>query len=163
MEWLAAIDWGDDLYRLGLLLLSAVLGGAIGLERELRGKAAGLRTHIFIAVAATLFMILGRVLIAGFELAEGNAANVTPDPTRTMHAVIVGISFIGAGTIIQRGGASVAGLTTAASIWLVAAIGIAVAVGQWPLAIMVTVLALIVLIVLGWVEQRLGKTFDRSK
>ena len=158
-----AIAWMEQLYWLGLLLLSALLGGLIGLEREWRGKPAGLRTHMFIAMAATVFMLLGRIVVTRFA-PDAEAETVAADPTRVMHAVIVGISFIGAGTIIQRGGDRlVAGLTTAASIWLVAAIGIAVAVGQWPLAVMVTALALVVLIALGWVERWLGKSFDKPR
>jgi putative Mg2+ transporter-C (MgtC) family protein len=162
MTLLAAIEWAQTLHGVGLLVLSALLGGAVGAEREWRGKPAGLRTHIFIAVAATLFVILGQIVVT--SAAPADTDRLAADPTRIMHAVIVGISFIGAGTIIQRGGDQrVAGLTTAASIWLVAAIGIAVAIGQWLLAIAGTALALVVLIALGWVEYRFGKTFDRLK
>lgn len=165
MTLLTEIVWGnwlDALQTLGLLVLSGALGGLIGAEREWRGKPAGLRTHIFIAIASTVFMLLGQSVVTRFG-DPAAADSVAADPTRVMHAVIVGISFIGAGTIIQRGTTMVAGLTTAASIWLVAAIGIAVAVGQWPLAVMVTILALIVLVALGAVERRLGKPFDQPK
>jgi putative Mg2+ transporter-C (MgtC) family protein len=156
------IDWLAQLHYFGLLLLSTFLGGAIGLERELRGKPAGLRTHMFIALAATLFMLLGRALVT--QTGEGSGDAIAADPTRIMHAVVVGISFIGAGTIIRPGDSTrVAGLTTAASIWLVAAIGIGVAVGQWVLAAGVTVLALAVLIGLRRIEKRVGRRFDRPR
>jgi putative Mg2+ transporter-C (MgtC) family protein len=156
-----SIDWWQQLHWFGLLLLSTLLGGAIGLERELHGKPAGLRTHIFISLAATLFMLLGQSLVAQFAGMASSSGEVAADPTRIMHAVVVGISFIGAGTIIRPvDDGRVAGLTTAASIWLVAAVGIGVAIGQWVLAIGVTLIALIVLIGLGAIEHRIGKPFD---
>ena len=147
-------NWGLQLHQLGLVALAGLLGGVLGLEREFAGKPAGLRTHIFIAAAACLFMVLGRTMIVGFT-AQG-AEGIDADPIRVMQAVLVGISFLGAGTIIEHRGARIEGLTTAASMLVIAGIGIAVAIGQLVLAVSVTLLALLVLVVLGWIEKRVG-------
>ncbi|HET7273730.1 MAG TPA: MgtC/SapB family protein, partial [Longimicrobiaceae bacterium] len=111
---------------LGRLLLAALLGGLIGLERELSSKPAGLRTNLLICVGATLLMELSLTVAA-----EANAANLAAgvafraDPARIAAQIVTGIGFLGAGTIMQARG-SVVGLTTAATIWVVAAIGMAV-------------------------------------
>jgi putative Mg2+ transporter-C (MgtC) family protein len=124
----------------GSLLLATVLGGAIGLERELRGKAAGLRTNILICTGATLFSELS-ILMAG----------PTGDPTRIAAQIVTGVGFLGAGTILRsRGGIS--GLTSAATIWLVAAIGVAVGAGAWLEAAGAALLVVLTLASLRWVE-----------
>ena len=133
---------------LGALLLASVLGGAIGLERELSGKPAGFRTNLLICVGATL--------LTEMSVAIGNMA-VNPansDPGRIAAQIVSGIGFLGAGTIIQAKG-SVIGLTTAATLWVVSAIGIAVGAGQFVEAIGTTVLVLVALLLLGKVEARL--------
>jgi putative Mg2+ transporter-C (MgtC) family protein len=127
------------------LVLAAVLGGAIGLQRELWHKAAGLRTHLFICFGSALFTILS------FQL-----ANVYPgDHTRIAAQIIPGIGFIGAGSILHARG-SVTGLTTAATIFVVASIGMAAGGGLYLPAIFSTVLILICLSLLGVLEVRLG-------
>ncbi|WP_163575748.1 MgtC/SapB family protein [Halomonas faecis] len=136
----------DILSRLGV---ATGLALAVGLERELRGKPAGLRSHMLVALGAAAFIIVGMEILHTMPQGD-DAARI--DPTRIIEGVIGGIGFLGAGTII-RSGASVQGITTGASIWLAGAIGIAAGVRQFPLAIMVTVLALIIVIVLGHFER----------
>jgi putative Mg2+ transporter-C (MgtC) family protein len=125
-----------DLTRITLrLLIAGVLGGLLGYERERKGKAAGLRTHMLVALGAALFVLIP--LQAGAEIKE---------MTRVLQGVVVGIGFLGAGAIIKVVEHEEAtGLTTAAGIWLTAAIGIAAGMGQESLAILSTVLALIIL------------------
>lgn len=118
------------------LLLASGLGAAVGYERERAGKPAGLRTHILISLGAALFTL---VSIYGFGA-------TTNDASRIAAGVVTGIGFIGAGAIIHGGEGIVAGLTTAASIWTAAAIGLAVGTGMYLLAIVATILVLIVLI-----------------
>ena len=126
---------------LARLTLAAVLGGVIGLERELKHRPAGLRTNMFICFGAAMFTILS------MELAQGNEA------TRIASQIIPGIGFIGAGSILREKG-GVTGLTTAATIFVVAAIGMAIGGGLYWLAIFATVLIYAALEILGWVERR---------
>ena len=114
------------------LSLAFVLGGVIGLEREKKGVSAGLRTHILVTVGAALVMLTS-LYIYGIYQAEGR----TIDPGRIAAGVITGIGFLGAGTII-RSKEGIHGLTTAASIWVSAAIGLAVGCGYFSAAIIVT-------------------------
>jgi putative Mg2+ transporter-C (MgtC) family protein len=116
-----SISDGELLLRLGL---TVVLCGAIGLEREARGQAAGLRTHILVGVGAALF-----TLVSAYAF-ESGAPGQRVDPTRIAAQIVTGIGFLGAGTIIQQG-LTVRGLTTAAAMWVVAAIGMAVGAGYY--------------------------------
>ncbi|MFW6346779.1 MAG: MgtC/SapB family protein [Halomonas sp.] len=136
----------DILARLGV---ATGLALAVGLERELRGKPAGLRSHMLVALGAAAFIIVGMEIMHTTSLDDSSARI---DPTRIVEGVIGGIGFLGAGSII-RSGASVQGITTGASIWLAGAIGIAAGVRHFSLAIMVTVLALVIVIVLGHFER----------
>ena len=140
-----------QLQTVGLVALAGLLGGVIGIEREIAGKPAGLRTHIFVCAASALFMALGQNIISQY----GEGSPVQPDPIRVMQSVVLGISFLGAGTIIQHGRSRIEGLTTAASVLLVAGIGIAVAIGEIITATSITTIMLLVLIVFGQVERRL--------
>ena len=117
------------------LSMATLLGGAIGAFREREGKAAGLRTHILVSVGSALFMLISI-----------GAASQQPgaDITRIAAQVVTGIGFLGAGMII-RAGRSVLGLTTAASVWVVSAIGLAAGAGLMKEAVVATVLAVIVL------------------
>jgi putative Mg2+ transporter-C (MgtC) family protein len=116
------------------LLLAAVLGMAIGAEREYVGKPAGMRTYALVALGATLFTIISQY---GFSQGEG-----TIDTTRIAAQIVTGIGFLGAGVIIlQRG--HVTGLTTASGLWVAAAIGMAVGVGMYIVAIVSTIIALV--------------------
>jgi putative Mg2+ transporter-C (MgtC) family protein len=129
----AHIGWPEVLLR---LFVAAVLGGAIGLERELRERQAGLRTHLVVSVGAALFTLVSAYGFTGFD---GKV-----DPTRIAAQIVTGIGFLGAGAIIRQG-LSVRGLTTAASLWLVAAIGMAAGAGYWDGALIATLGALLVL------------------
>ncbi len=125
----------------GEIVLATFLASLVGLERELAGKPAGLRTHMLVAASATLLVTLGNFIVLEFEFPEF----VRTDPVRIIEAIIVGISFLGAGTILQRERQGrVEGLTTSASLLSVAAIGIAVALRLFVLSIATTVLILIV-------------------
>ncbi|MGZ9587320.1 MgtC/SapB family protein [Paenibacillus marinisediminis] len=147
----AAVNpWVIDNVTLTLrLLLAMLLGGLVGLEREQANHPAGLRTHILVCLGSALIMLLS---IYGFSqfVSEGN---VRVDPARLATAVITGIGFLGAGTIIFTG-KSIAGLTTAASLWVVAAIGLAVGAGFYYAAIITTILVLVNLFVFSKLEKR---------
>lgn len=133
----STLDWPDVLLR---LFVAAVLGGAIGLERELRERQAGLRTHLVVCVGAALFTL---VSAHGFDLLT-EQGRVVADPTRIAAQIVSGIGFLGAGAIIRQG-LSVRGLTTAATLWLVAAIGMACGAGYWDGALIATLGALLTL------------------
>ena len=123
------------------VLLAAGLGAVLGIEREMRHKPAGLRTQILIAIGAALFTIVSMPLTNG----NGESAD------RVAAQVVTGIGFLGAGAILRHGG-SVQGMTTAATIWVNAAIGMTAGAGAYGLAIATTVLALAALLVLPYVE-----------
>lgn len=135
------------------LVVAAVLAGAVGWERETAGKSAGFRTHIFVGMGAALFVALGGPMIETFE--RHGADVIRLDPIRLIEAVVAGISFLGAGTIfVSRGRQRVVGLTTAASLWVTAGIGIAAALERYFLAGGATVLALLILHVLLPLSER---------
>ena len=127
------------------LLLAVLLGGAVGIERELKGKPAGLRTNILICIAAVLFTTLS------IRLSQGRG-----DPGRLAAQILTGVGFIGAGTILHTRGA-VTGLTSAATIWVVTAIGIALGSGAYVEAMGATVLVMVVLAGLGRFEEFLSR------
>ena len=135
------------------LLAAAGLALLLGLERELRGKAAGLRSHMLVSLGASTFIIMGMHIL--FATAEGDPS-ARIDPTRIVEGVIGGIGFLGAGSIIQSRG-TVQGITTGASIWMAGAIGVACGLGIFALAGMVTVMALIIMVVLGRFEHKVMK------
>jgi len=137
----------DLLLKLGLAVL---LGGVVGLERELSGKPAGLRTNILICIGATLLADLSINIGSGIAPSGMRMG----DPGRIAAQVVVGIGFLGAGTILQARG-SVVGLTTAATIWVVAAIGLLIGAGQYVEGTGATVLVVLVLAGLGNVERRI--------
>ncbi len=119
------------------LLLAAILGGAIGVEREIHDHPAGIRTHMLVSLGAAIFTLLG---IVGFEEVQSAPGVVVPvDPTRIAAQVVSGIGFLGAGAIIKYG-TTVRGLTTAASLWATASIGMAAAAGAWLIASVGTVI-----------------------
>lgn len=154
--------WGWlDVFQLGLLgrlLLATLLGGVIGLERELSGKPAGLRTNILICVGAALLMEIS-ILTAGLA-----GPGPPGDPARIAAQVVSGIGFIGAGTILVARG-QVVGLTTAATLWVVAAIGLAVGARAYVEAVGTTGLVFVTLVALRRIEdwalrRRPAATFD---
>ncbi|MEA3493341.1 MAG: MgtC/SapB family protein [Candidatus Margulisiibacteriota bacterium] len=133
------------------LVLSFILGGLIGWLREKEGKTAGLRTHILVSVGSALFMMLSAEMLMLSGLA---------DPGRIAAGVVTGIGFIGAGAIVQARG-SVIGITTAASIWVTAAIGMACGISYYVGAIATTIITLITLQALREVEHRIIKTKEK--
>ena len=142
------------------LLLAILLGGAIGLERESRGRPAGLRTHILVCLGATIIMIASTRM---GELTQvlSPASRIQVDPGRIAAGIVTGIGFLGAGAIIRIGDL-VRGLTTAGCIWFVAALGITVGQGLYALAIVSTVFALAVLLALTQVERHIQPVVYRS-
>lgn len=135
------------------VVFAMFLGGLMGLERELAGKPAGLRTHMLVAGASSLLVVLGDVMIDNYSSGTVVKA-IQADPIRIMEAIITGISFLGAGTIIFKSGQeSVEGLTTAASILFAAAIGITVALQRYILAAILTLIAIVILFGLGYIER----------
>lgn len=138
------------------------LGGVMGLERELAQKPAGLRTHILVAGASSLLVVLGNVMITNYSAIAAFEGAIQTDPIRIIEAIITGISFLGAGTIIFRDkDETVEGLTTAASILFVAAIGISVALERYLMAAILTVLAIVILYGLGYIERFISKIRQR--
>jgi putative Mg2+ transporter-C (MgtC) family protein len=131
------LHWGEVLLR---IVLAGVLGGAIGAEREIREREAGLRTHMLVAVGAALFTIVSAYAWSDFQFSTREG--ITFDPTRIAAQVVTGIGFLGAGAIIRQG-LSIRGLTTAASLWVVAAIGMASGAGYYSAAVITTVLVLV--------------------
>lgn len=127
-----SLNWDEALLRLAL---AGALGGLIGLERELRDREAGLRTHLLVAVGSALFTIVGAYGFASFRLT---------DPTRVAAQIVTGIGFLGAGAIIRQG-SSIRGLTTAATLWVVAAVGLASGAGYYSAALITTALVLLAL------------------
>ena len=127
----------EALVRLGLV---AVLAGAIGVEREIRDQDAGLRTHMLVGVGAALFVLAGN--FAWTELPFGSDVGIVLDPSRVVAYVVTGVGFLGAGAIIKTG-STVRGLTTAASLWVVAAIGVVVGSGEYWLGLVATAAVLL--------------------
>lgn len=147
----------EELDILLKVVVAVCLGGVIGIERELAKKPAGIRTHMFVAGAATLVMSISTLLIHEFNDTFGK---VQSDPVRVIEAIIVGISFIGAGTVLKsEKDHNVYYLTTAASILFAAGIGITVALERYALAIGLTLLVILVNSAVGNLEQKyLGKS-----
>lgn len=139
------IDFLELLFRLGSTL---VLAGILGLNRDLHNKPAGLRTHSLVALGAALITVVSLQLAPPASGGPGDAV------IRIIQGVITGVGFLGGGVILHESGSGdVHGLTTAASIWLVASIGIACGAGLWLTALLTTVLALIVLVIGGRLER----------
>jgi len=141
--------WPDDFIS---IILAVVLGGIIGLEREIRGKVAGLRTNILICLGAAVFTIISRQMALKYD---ASAARIAAQ-------IVTGVGFLGAGAIIQdRGG--ILGLTSAATIWLVASIGMACGARFYQLALLTTLVVIIVLIGLARLEKPLARFGAKRK
>jgi putative Mg2+ transporter-C (MgtC) family protein len=147
------LHWSEALLRLAL---AAFLGALIGVERELRDRQAGLRTHLLVALGSALFTIVSAY---GFEdfLRSGQSV-VRADPTRIAAQIVTGIGFLGAGAIIRQG-ASVRGLTTAATLWVVAAVGLASGAGYYSGAVIATLLVLFALYPLRILAYKIVRRF----
>ena len=138
-----------DVQSICQLFLSVFLGAVIGAEREFKKKEAGLQTHSLVALGSCFFTIISFKMIELFSQTSG----VVFDPIRVIQAVAIGIGFIGAGVIFRQP-SGIVGLTTSAGLWIAAAIGIAVGVKMYYLAIFATFLSLLVLFGFGLLEQR---------
>ncbi len=134
------------------LVLAALLGGLIGLEREYHGRAAGFRTHLLVSLGSCLMVLLSEAYALKYAAGTVNSL----DPTRIAGQIVTGIGFIGAGTIMREG-LSIRGLTTAACLWVAAGLGMAVAAGLYFLSIFTTLVALVALGVLKHLEARVRR------
>jgi putative Mg2+ transporter-C (MgtC) family protein len=136
------------------LLIASVLGAAIGLEREIHDHPAGMRTHLLVALGSALFTVMSIFGFVGVVAGQGAV-----DPSRVAAQIVTGIGFLGAGAILKYG-TSVRGLTTAASLWATAAIGVAVGTGAYVLSAIATAIVLISLWPLNWVIDRIHGPTD---
>lgn len=170
MDVVPDLSLGELILRIGL---AGLLGGLVGLEREFSDQPAGFRTHILVSFGAALFTLAGAYGVSEF-FGDGGGAAIRFDPTRVAAQVVTGIGFLGAGAILRQG-ITVRGLTTAASLWVTAAIGTAVGLGYIEGALAVAVATLVVLSVLkqiermvlprlkrGYVRMRIEVTHDMS-
>jgi putative Mg2+ transporter-C (MgtC) family protein len=158
-EWEVAI-------RLGV---AALLGGCVGFEREYKDKPAGLRTHMMVSLGSACFMLVVLEILEGFPVGSTEGLtearptySIVSDPSRVIQGIVGGIGFLCAGAIIRTGG-SVSGLTTAGSLWLVGAVGVASGSGEYLLAGSAVIIALFVLYAIGWLEHRLGHKHVRRR
>jgi putative Mg2+ transporter-C (MgtC) family protein len=151
------LHWFEILVRVGL---AAALGGAIGLEREIREREAGLRTHMLVSVGAALFTLVSAYAWSDFRFSTPEG--VVFDPTRIAAQVVSGIGFLGAGAIIRQG-LSVRGLTTAATLWVVAAIGMAAGAGYYVAAVLTTALVIFSLWPMRIAAHRLTTRFQAEE
>jgi putative Mg2+ transporter-C (MgtC) family protein len=138
---------GLDLEQLARLSLAAFLGGLIGIERERLNRAAGLRTHVLVSVGSALLTLISLFAFQGIGPVN--------DPARVAAQIVSGIGFLGAGTIMKHG-ATVRGLTTAATLWVCAGIGMAAGAGFYQGAVLSTIITLVSLVTLKRIESRLG-------
>ena len=130
------------------LILAGVLGALVGIEREWRERPAGLKTHMLVCIASATFAIVTMELV---HLPVFDAVNVRMDPLRLVEAITAGVAFLAAGFIIVSGG-RVKGITTGAGMWLSSAIGLACGLGMWQIAVLATLLAVIVLLLMRRLE-----------
>lgn len=155
------MDWQTQLNVVGAVAYAMVLGGAVGYDRERSNRPAGFRTHMLVAGASAMLVGMGRLMVA--ERIGTEAGVLQIDPLRLVEAVVAGVAFIGAGTIFsQRRGQGVKGITTAASLLMVAIVGIAAGLHYHLLALAVTVLTLLVLAGLMLVERRMQGDSERE-
>ncbi|HWT32442.1 MAG TPA: MgtC/SapB family protein [Microbacterium sp.] len=145
---------GQGLLQIGELLLAFLLSSLVGLERQLRGKAAGIRTQAIVGTSSALFL-----LVSKYGFADVIGTYVRLDPSRIASQIVTGIGFLGAGIILTRRGA-VRGLTTAASVWETAAIGMAAAAGLWVLACVVTVIHFVIAYLFAFITAHLPRAQD---
>jgi len=152
-DWMRDAAYAEIAFR---LVAALAIGGLIGLERSYHGRPAGFRTHALVCMSTALLMLVTVYETRWFPVAfEGR---VVLDPTRMAQGIMTGIGFLGAGTIMQQG-LSVRGLTTAASIWVTAAIGVLVGIGFLFPALLASVLTLATLSLFRWIESRMPSQF----
>ncbi|AZZ90161.1 MgtC/SapB family protein [Hahella sp. KA22] len=151
-------EYQGQLWVLMHVCIALVLGGAIGFEREMKKRPAGFRTHMLVAATAALFTDLATLLTSSID--ADLTSTINADPTRVIVAIATGISFLGAGTIF-RSEDGVTGLTTAATLLMASALGVAAALEQYVLAVGLTIIVLIVLRTLGCISNRLTDNGDK--
>lgn len=156
MDYLAQEPW-NFVFR---IFVAAAFGGVLGLERDIHGRGAGLRTHLLVSAGAALFMILS-IHVATFGVVAASDFTKVTDPGRIAAQIVTGIGFLGAGVIIKEG-FSVRGLTTAACLWVAAAIGMASGAGLYVIATITTGLALFSLVLLRRLERFYAKDVYRD-
>src|SRR5213595_1074806 len=164
----AAAMGHDDLVIIGRVVGALVIGALIGFERTFHGRPAGFRTHSLVCIASAILMIVTVYQHQWMTLLEHDA--IRTDPTRMAQGIMTGIGFLGAGVIFKEG-LSVRGLTTAASIWITAAIGVLMGIGFYFPAVLATLLTLGILSLFRWIEARMPAhsyahfviRFDRDK
>jgi len=156
--WATNLGWPVE----GILriLTAAVAGGLVGLERELRGRQAGFRTYMLVCLGSAVVMVVS-TRFASFQFQPPVGTNINVDPARIAYGVMTGIGFLGAGVIVHGKG-SVRGLTTAAGIWCIAGVGLAIGFGLYLFGMMAAVLMLIALWLLDYVEEALPKVRYRT-
>src|SRR6187401_2818408 len=142
----------DDLVIIGRVAGALVIGAMIGFERTFHGRPAGFRTHALVCIASTILMIV--TVYQNQWMTEVAYEAIRTDPTRMAQGIMTGIGFLGAGVIFKEG-LTVRGLTTAASIWVTAAIGILIGIGFWVPAVLGTIATLVVLSLFRIIENRL--------
>lgn len=142
------------------LMLAAIAGGLIGLEREFRGRQAGFRTNILVCLGSALAMIVSTEFARRSWPHPGNV-NINIDPARIAYSVMTGVGFLGAGTILHNKG-QVRGLTTAAAMWCVAAIGLAAGLGMYLMTILAAIIVVVALWILDYFEDMLPKVRYRT-
>jgi len=145
-----------ELQILGIVVVAALLGGIIGLDREIADKPAGFRTHMLVAASSALLISLANVILPNLDIVP---EVIRLDPIRAIEAIVAGITFLGAGTIIRHK-SGIEGLTTAASLLYVAALGVTVALQQFILAIGLTILNLLILRGVKLFEERMTDQQD---
>ncbi|HVT90108.1 MAG TPA: MgtC/SapB family protein [Tepidisphaeraceae bacterium] len=156
--WAVSLGWpGEGFLR---LILAAIAGGLVGIEREVRGRQAGFRTNMLVGIGSALSMVVA-TQFALYPWQKQPNVNINIDPARLAYAIMVGIGFLGAGTIVHSQGA-IRGLTTAAGLWCVAAIGMALGSGIYVISFFATIMVLLALWFLDYVEEIVPKMQYRT-
>jgi putative Mg2+ transporter-C (MgtC) family protein len=168
-SWSAAIDaWfaglGPPVEDVVRLVLAAVFGGLVGIEREVRGRQAGFRTYLLVCLGSALVMLVSVELAQRRWLSPGlqPGVNINVDPGRIAYGVMTGIGFLGAGVIVRNPTGTIRGLTTAAGLWCVAAMGLSIGFGMYLLSAMATILVVGTLWLLDYFEDALPRVRYRT-
>jgi putative Mg2+ transporter-C (MgtC) family protein len=158
------LEWFPHSYSESILLrliVSCLLGAVIGLERDMHGRAAGLRTNMLVSLGSALFMIISETVAVLYSTNGAGETGLRVDPSRIAAQIIAGIGFLGAGAILKEG-LNVRGLTTAACLWVSAGIGMAAGAGLFELAIVVTAIGLFTLTAVGYLDRLYAKDSYRT-
>jgi putative Mg2+ transporter-C (MgtC) family protein len=159
-QWTAALGWPAEGFL--RLLLAGIFGGLVGLERELRGRQAGFRTNILVCLGSALTMMVSASLALHPWHTATSQYTIRVDPGRIAYGVMTGIGFLGAGVIMRERSGTIRGLTTAAALWCMAAVGLCVGFGLYLLSLCATLLVLACLWILDYFEDVLPKMRYRT-